>query len=83
MTRRRPCEDATLLEHIKRAIAESRFTGEGYRKIWAKLRFAGIRTSPGRVRRLMGENGLSAPRTACPSVRAVSTTEKSPPRPWT
>ncbi len=66
MTRRRPgpvgpCDDVTLLEHIKRAIAESRFTGEGYRKIWAKLRFAGIRTSPGRVRRLMGENGLSAP----------------------
>ena len=66
MTRRRPgpvgpCDDATLLEHIKRAIAESRFTGEGYRKIWAKLRFAGIRTSPGRVRRLMGANGLSAP----------------------
>lgn len=66
MTRRRPgpagpCDDATLLEHIKQVIAESRFTGEGYRKIWAKLRFAGIRTSPGRVRRLMGENGLSAP----------------------
>ncbi len=66
MTQRRPgpvgpCDDATLLEHIKQAIAESRFTGEGYRKIWAKLRFAGIRTSPGRVRRLMGENGLSAP----------------------
>ncbi len=56
-----PCDDATLLEHIKRAITESRFTGEGYRKIWAKLRFAGIRASPGRVRRLMGANGLSAP----------------------
>ena len=66
MTRRRPgpvgpCDDATLLEHNKRAIAESRFTGAGYRKIWAKLRFAGIRTSRGRIRRLMGENGLSAP----------------------
>ena len=88
MTRRRPgpvgpCDDATLLEHIKRAIAESRFTGEGYRKIWAKLRFAGIRTSPGRVRRLMGENGLSAPHRLPKRPRAVSTTEKSPPRPWT
>jgi hypothetical protein len=30
-----PCNDATLLEHIEKAIAESRFTGEGYRKIWA------------------------------------------------
>ena len=56
-----PCDDATLLEHIKKAIAESRFTGEGYRKIWARLRFAGIRSSPGRVRRLMRENGLLAP----------------------
>ena len=24
-----PCDDATLLEHIRKAIAESRFTGEG------------------------------------------------------
>ena len=56
-----PCDDATLLEHIRKAIAESRFTGEGYRKIWARLRFAGIRSSPGRVRRLMRENGLLAP----------------------
>jgi hypothetical protein len=31
-------DDATLLEHIKKAIAESRFTGEGYRKIRARLR---------------------------------------------
>ena len=56
-----PCDDATLLEHIKTAIAESRFTGEGYRKIWARLRFSGVRSSPGRVRRLMRENGLLAP----------------------
>ena len=27
-----PCDDATLLEHIRKAIAESRFTGEGYRR---------------------------------------------------
>ena len=56
-----PCAAAALLEHIKNAIAESRFTGEGYRKIWARLRFAGIRSSPGRVRRLMGAHGLLAP----------------------
>ena len=56
-----PCDDATLLEHIKKAIAESRFTGEGYRKIWARLRFSGVRSAPGRVRRLMRENDLLAP----------------------
>jgi transposase InsO family protein len=56
-----PCDDATLLGYIRQAIAESRFTGEGYRKMWARLRFASIRSSPGRVRRLMRENGLLAP----------------------
>ena len=56
-----PCDDATLLAHIKRAIAGARFTGEGYRKSWARLRFAGIRTSPGRTRRLMGAHDLLAP----------------------
>src|SRR5512140_663179 len=56
-----PCDDATLLGYIRQAIAESRFTGEGCRKLWARLRFAGIRSSPGRVRRLMRENGLLAP----------------------
>jgi transposase InsO family protein len=60
-----PYDDATLLEHIKTAIAESRFTGEGYRKIWARLRFSGIRSSPERVRRLMRENGLLAPHRLC------------------
>src|SRR5512141_3227737 len=38
-----PCDDATLVEHIKKVISESCFTGEGYRKIWARLRFSGIR----------------------------------------
>src|SRR5580658_2923984 len=33
----------------------------GYRKLWARLRFAGVRTSPRRVRRVMRENGLVAP----------------------
>ena len=75
-----PCDDATLLQHIKKAIAASRFTGEGYRKIWARLRFAGVRSSPGRVRRLMRENGLLAPHA---SGRTRGTTAPSPPRPWT
>ncbi len=34
--------------------------GEGYRKLWARLRFAGIRTSRRRVLRLMRENRLLA-----------------------
>ena len=38
--------------------------GEGYRKIWARLRAAGVRASPRRVRRVMGEHGLLAPHRA-------------------
>ena len=33
----------------------------GYRKLWARLRFAGVRASPRRVRRVMRANGLLAP----------------------
>jgi len=53
--------DAELVAHIRQQILTSRFHGEGYRKIWARLRFAGVRTSPRRVRRLMGAHGLLAP----------------------
>ena len=55
------CSDAELADHIRRQIAASRLHGEGYRKLWARLRFAGVRASPRRVRRVMGENGLLAP----------------------
>ncbi len=50
-----------LVEAIRELLAASPFHGEGYRKIWARLRFAGIRTSKRRVLRLMREHGLLAP----------------------
>lgn len=53
--------DQQLLEHIRQQIAASAFSGEGYRKLWARLRGAGIRTSKRRVLRLMKEHGLLAP----------------------
>jgi len=56
-----PCTDPKLVDHIRQVLAESSFHGEGYRKVWAKLRFKGIRTSKERVRRLMREHGLQAP----------------------
>ena len=56
-----PCTDAELLGHIRQVLEDSPFHGEGYRKVWARLRFAGIRTSKERVRRLMREAGLQAP----------------------
>ena len=55
-----PMADGALVEAIRRVLADSPFHGEGYRKVWARLRHAGLRTSKERVRRLMRENGLSA-----------------------
>jgi hypothetical protein len=58
------CSDAELADHIRRRITGSSFHGEGYRKIWARLRVAGVRASPRRVRRVMREHGLLAPHRA-------------------
>ena len=56
-----PMPDEALVEAIRALLAASPFHGEGHRKIWARLRFAGIRTSKRRVLRLMREHGLLAP----------------------
>ncbi len=56
-----PMADAALLEHIRAVLAASPFHGEGHRKVWARLRTAGIRTSRRRVLRLMREYNLLAP----------------------
>jgi transposase InsO family protein len=53
--------DEALVEAIRALVAASPFHGEGYRKIWARLRFAGVRTSKRRVLRLTREHGLQAP----------------------
>jgi putative transposase len=53
--------DAELLESIRRVLARGPFVGEGYRKVWARLRLGGIRTSRRRVLRLMRQAGLLAP----------------------
>ncbi len=42
-------------------LGASPFVGEGYRKVWAKLRYRGLRTSKARVLRLMRAAGLLAP----------------------
>jgi putative transposase len=55
------CPDGELVGHIRRTLTESPFHGEGYRKVWARLRYQGVRTSKERVRRLMREQGLQAP----------------------
>jgi hypothetical protein len=53
--------DAALVEAIRAVLCGSPFHGEGHRKLWARLRIAGVRTSKRRVLRLMREHGLLAP----------------------
>jgi putative transposase len=50
--------DEDLAGEIRQLLQASPFHGEGYRKLWARLRFHGIRTSRRRVLRLMREHGL-------------------------
>ena len=56
-----PMPDADLVARIRGVLAASPFHGEGHRKVWARLRVAGVRTSKQRVLRLMGEHDLLAP----------------------
>jgi transposase InsO family protein len=65
--RRRPgpvgaMRDDALVEAIRKLLRDSPFHGEGHRKlwVWARLRFAGVRTSRRRVLRLTREHGLLA-----------------------
>src|SRR5260221_1679458 len=53
--------DEGLTTAIHSVLAASPFHGEGHRKVWARLRYAGIRTSLRRVLRLMRQNNLLAP----------------------
>jgi transposase InsO family protein len=54
--------DADLLQAIRDDLAASPFSGEGHRKVWARLRIVrDIRVSRTRVLRLMREHGLLSP----------------------
>ena len=54
--------DADLLAAIRADLDASPFTGEGHRKVWARLRIQrDIRVSRARVLRLMRENALLSP----------------------
>ena len=62
-----PMPDAALVAAIRDILSGGPFHGEGHRKIWARLRLAGVGTSKRRVLRLMREHGLLAPsRTGAP-----------------
>ena len=53
--------DEALTAAIRGVLAATPFHGEGHRKVWARLRHAGTRTSMSRVLRLMRQNNLLAP----------------------
>ena len=53
--------DEALLSEIRAVLAAAVFLGEGHRKVWARLRWQGVRTSKARVLRLMREAHLLAP----------------------
>jgi len=57
--------DDALLAAIKDDLARSPWTGEGHRKVWARLRVIdGVRASRKRVLRLMREHALLSPHRA-------------------
>jgi putative transposase len=72
--------DEQLVEHIRWVLGESPFTGEGHRKVWARLRYQGIRTSKARVLRVdSGSTGCSPlPERAGSWGRATTTAPSSP-----
>ena len=78
--------DEVLTERIREQIAASPFSGEGHRKVWARLRVAGIRSSKARVLRLMRQAQLLAPqRQAVPVVEKThngTITTDRPNRMW-
>ena len=56
--------DAWLTDHIRRVLGKAVFGGEGYRKVWARLRHEGVRAGKPRILRLMRTAGLPAPQRA-------------------
>jgi transposase InsO family protein len=53
--------DADLLTEIRQVLEESVFHGEGYRKVWARLRHKNVRVWKERVLRVMREHQLLSP----------------------
>lgn len=52
--------DKTLAKATRRVLEANPWNVEGYRKVWARLRFRGIRVSMKQVLRVMREEGLLA-----------------------
>ena len=53
--------DEELADEIRQVLEESVFHGEGYRKVWARLRHKNVRAWRDRVLRVMREHQLLSP----------------------
>ena len=67
---------------IRRTIQTSPFRGEGHRKVWARLRVAGVRTSLRRVLRLMRQHQLLAPQPVEPKRHEGTIVAERPNQMW-
>jgi transposase InsO family protein len=57
-----PVDDTSLLAAIRADLAASPFSGEGHRKVWARLHYGlGLSVGRNRVLRLMRDNQLLSP----------------------
>jgi putative transposase len=66
----RVLSDTELISAMRQLPDEAVFNGEGYRKIWARFRHHGIRTSKDRVLQLLRENQLLSPARRAKPVRS-------------
>ena len=77
-----PQSDAELTAAVRAVIAASPFHGEGHRKIWARLRVQGLRTSKRRTLVVMRAADLLGPaRLPTPVAARPTTAPSSPPVP--
>ena len=79
--------DDDLLAAIRQAIKDSRFRDEGYRKIWAYMKYgvSKLRVGHNRVLRLMRDNALLSPyrqRKADPNLHDRTITTDAPNEMW-
>lgn len=68
----RRISDEDLAREIREVLNQSVFHGEGYRKVWARLRYRGIRVWKERVLRLMREQQLLSPNRRQPDARPAN-----------
>jgi len=77
--------DTSLTQAIREDLNTTLFTGEGHRKVWSRLRLAGIRVSRDRVLRLMRENHWLSPhrcRQGTPQLHTGTITTQAPDLMW-